>query len=115
MRSTGSPLHVHRSTIAFVSDTCSACQGAPLWTQRSSTATGASLSFAPMAGIVPEDIERYALEHTTPVDGWMDALAEETRSTLPSPGMLSGAVEGRLLEMLVFASGARRVLEFGTY
>ena len=29
--------------------------------------------------------------------------------------MLSGAVEGRLLEMLVFATGARRVLEFGTY
>ena len=68
-----------------------------------------------MAGLVPEDIERYALEHTTPVDGWMDALADETRSTLRAPGMLSGAVEGRLLEMLVFASGARRVLEFGTY
>src|SRR3954463_3416586 len=68
-----------------------------------------------MAGIVPEDIERYALAHTTPVAGWMDALAEETRSTLPSPGMLSGTVEGRLLGMLVFATGARRVLEFGTY
>jgi caffeoyl-CoA O-methyltransferase len=68
-----------------------------------------------MAGIVPEDIERYALEHSTPVEGRMDALAEETRATLPAPGMLSGAVEGRLLEMLVFASGARRVLEFGTY
>jgi caffeoyl-CoA O-methyltransferase len=68
-----------------------------------------------MPGLVPEDIERYALEHTTPVEERMDALAEETRSTLPSPGMLSGAVEGRLLETLVFASGARRVLEFGTY
>jgi caffeoyl-CoA O-methyltransferase len=68
-----------------------------------------------MPGIVPDDIERYALEHTTPVDGWMGALAEETRSTLRSPGMLSGAVEGRLLEMLVFATGAKRVLEFGTY
>ncbi|MEA2430144.1 MAG: caffeoyl-CoA O-methyltransferase [Thermoleophilaceae bacterium] len=68
-----------------------------------------------MAGIVPDDIERYALEHTTPVGDRMDALAEETRATLPAPGMLSGAVEGRLLEMLVFATGARRVLEFGTY
>jgi caffeoyl-CoA O-methyltransferase len=68
-----------------------------------------------MAGIVPDDIERYALEHTTPVEGRMDALAEETRSTLRAPGMLSGPVEGRLLEMLVFATGARRVLEFGTY
>jgi caffeoyl-CoA O-methyltransferase len=68
-----------------------------------------------MAFIVPEDIERYAEEHTTPVEDRMDALAEETRSTLRSPAMLSGAVEGRLLETLVFAAGARRVLEFGTY
>jgi caffeoyl-CoA O-methyltransferase len=29
--------------------------------------------------------------------------------------MLSGHVEGRLLETLVFTTGARRVLEFGTY
>jgi caffeoyl-CoA O-methyltransferase len=68
-----------------------------------------------MAGIVPENIERYALEHTTPVSAEMDALAEETRATLPAPGMLSGLVEGRLLETLVFALGARRVVEFGTY
>jgi caffeoyl-CoA O-methyltransferase len=68
-----------------------------------------------MTGIVPDEIDRYAEAHTTPVGEFMDALAEETRSTLRSPGMLSGAVEGRLLEMLVFATGARRVLEFGTY
>jgi caffeoyl-CoA O-methyltransferase len=68
-----------------------------------------------MPDLVSEDIERYAEEHTTPVGERMDALAEETRSTLRSPGMLSGAVEGRLLEMLVFATGAREVLEFGTY
>jgi caffeoyl-CoA O-methyltransferase len=68
-----------------------------------------------MAGIVPDEVDRYAEAHTTPAGALMDALAEETRSTLRSPGMLSGAVEGRLLEMLVFATGARRVLEFGTY
>src|SRR3954470_21481618 len=68
-----------------------------------------------MPGIVPDDIERYALEHTTPVEERMNALAEETRATLQTPQMLSGAVEGRLLELLVFATGARRVIEFGTY
>jgi caffeoyl-CoA O-methyltransferase len=68
-----------------------------------------------MPGFVPEEIDRYAEEHTTPVGDFMDALAEETRSTLRAPAMLSGAVEGRLLEMLVFATGARSVLEFGTY
>src|SRR3954449_7706065 len=115
IRSTGSPKHVHRSTIAFASERCTVRQVAPWCSHRSSTSTGGSVWFALMPGIVPEDIERYALEHTTPVEQRMDALAEETRSTLPSPGMLSGAVEGRLLETLVFVSGARRVLEFGTY
>jgi caffeoyl-CoA O-methyltransferase len=68
-----------------------------------------------MTDIVPEEIEQYALEHTTPAEERMEVLAEETRSTLRAPRMLSGAVEGRLLEMLVFATGAQRVLEFGTY
>src|SRR3954466_4459071 len=111
MRSTGSPVQVQRSTIALASETCTARQTAPLSSHR----CRASVWFPPMPGIVPEDIERYALEHTTPVDARMDALAEATRATLDTPQMLSGAVEGRLLEMLLFATGARRVLEFGTY
>src|SRR3954468_37398 len=111
MRSTGSPVQVQRSTIALASETCTARQTAPLSSHRCSV----SVWLPPMPGIVPEDIERYALEHSTAVGPEMDALAEETRATLPSPGMLSGAVEGRLLEMLVFATGAQRLLEFGTY
>src|SRR3954454_16244576 len=111
IRSTGSPVHAQRSTIALASETCTARQTAPLSSHRRSV----SVWFAPMPGIVPEDIERYALEHTTPAEPQMDALAEDTRATLDTPQMLSGAVEGRLLEMLVFATGARRVLEFGTY
>lgn len=34
---------------------------------------------------------------------------------MSSPQMLTGPVEGRLLELLVFASGARRILELGTF
>lgn len=68
-----------------------------------------------MPGLVPEDIERYVDAHTTAESGQLAALAAETREQLSSPGMLSGHVEGRLLETLVFSSGARRVLEFGTY
>ncbi len=60
-------------------------------------------------------VAAYAEAHTTPHPDFMRALAEETRRTLPVPEMLSGHHEGRLLEMLVFASGARRVLELGTY
>src|SRR5262249_62272395 len=65
--------------------------------------------------IVPEPIDRYAEEHTTPPEPLLAALAQETRETLASPQMLTGTVEGRFLEMLVYASGARRVLELGTF
>jgi caffeoyl-CoA O-methyltransferase len=68
-----------------------------------------------MSFIVPEEIERYAEEHTTAPDDLLRRLAEETRATLQSPQMLTGTLEGRLLEFLVFATGARRVLELGTY
>ena len=60
-------------------------------------------------------IDEYAEEHSTPPDAAMARLADETRETLDVPQMLTGAVEGRFLEMLVFASGARSVLELGTY
>jgi caffeoyl-CoA O-methyltransferase len=68
-----------------------------------------------VAFIVPDEIERYAEEHTTPPDPLLAELAAETRATLSSPQMLTGTIEGRFLELLVFASGARRVLELGTY
>jgi caffeoyl-CoA O-methyltransferase len=68
-----------------------------------------------MPAIAADEIERYAEEHTTPPIELLAALAEETRATLRLPQMLTGPVEGRLLEMLVYAAGARRVLEIGTY
>jgi predicted O-methyltransferase YrrM len=68
-----------------------------------------------MSFVVPEEIERYAAEHTTPPTELLAELAAETKATLRSPAMLTGTIEGRLLELLVFASGARRVLELGTY
>ena len=68
-----------------------------------------------MAEIVPEPIERYAEAHTTPPPPLLAELAEETRATLQSPQMLTGPIEGRFLQQLVFATGARRVLELGTY
>ena len=57
----------------------------------------------------------YAEQHTTPPEPLLTGLAAETRETLPSPQMLTGTIEGRFLELLVYASGARRVLELGTY
>jgi predicted O-methyltransferase YrrM len=65
--------------------------------------------------IVPDEIDAYAEAHTTPPEPLLADLAEETRATLDSPQMLTGIVEGRFLEQLVFALQARRVLELGTY
>ena len=68
-----------------------------------------------MAGLVPDEIERYAAEHTTPPTEVLARLAEETRATLRAPQMLTGTIEGRFLELLVYGASARRVLEIGTY
>jgi caffeoyl-CoA O-methyltransferase len=68
-----------------------------------------------MAYIVDDDVERYAEEHTTPPEPLLAELAEETRASLKLPGMLTGTIEGRFLELLVYSIGARRVLELGTY
>ena len=65
--------------------------------------------------IVPDDIDAYAEAHTTPPAGLLADLAAETKASLSSPQMLTGTVEGRLLELLVFGLQARRVLELGTY
>jgi caffeoyl-CoA O-methyltransferase len=68
-----------------------------------------------MTLVVPDEIEAYAEAHTNAPTDLLRRLAEETRATLRSPQMLTGTVEGRLLEFLVFSTGARRVLELGTY
>ena len=68
-----------------------------------------------MAFIVSDEVEQYAEAHTTAPDALLRELAEETRATLRSPQMLTGTIEGRFLELLVFATGAQRVLEVGTY
>jgi caffeoyl-CoA O-methyltransferase len=68
-----------------------------------------------MSFIVPEDIERYAESHTTPHPELLQRLAEETRTTLQRPQMLTGTIEGRFLEFIVYMTGARRILELGTF
>jgi caffeoyl-CoA O-methyltransferase len=65
--------------------------------------------------IVPEPIERYAEEHTSPPEQLLAELEAETKATLTYPQMMAGAVQGRFLEFLVYSLDARRVLEIGTY
>jgi caffeoyl-CoA O-methyltransferase len=60
-------------------------------------------------------VEEYIEAHSTAPEPHLAALAEETRASLESPQMLTGAVEGRFLEMLVWAVRPALVLELGTY
>jgi caffeoyl-CoA O-methyltransferase len=59
--------------------------------------------------------DEYAERQTTPQDHYLRDLADETRATQECPQMLTGPVEGRLLEFLVWMTQPRLVLEIGTY
>jgi caffeoyl-CoA O-methyltransferase len=65
--------------------------------------------------LVAADAEQYALDHTTPPTPLLVAVRAETEATMPVPQMAGGIVEARLLEALVVATGAKRVLEVGTF
>jgi caffeoyl-CoA O-methyltransferase len=68
-----------------------------------------------MSFIVNEPVERYAEEHTTPVEELFDRLASETRERFTAPQMMVGLLEGRFLEFLVRQTGSRNILELGTF
>jgi caffeoyl-CoA O-methyltransferase len=65
--------------------------------------------------LADEQLAAYIEAHTTPPDTHLAALAKETRATLNAPQMLTGTVEGRFLEALVWTVRPRLVLELGTY
>jgi len=68
-----------------------------------------------VAFIVDEKIEEYAEEHTSPVGELFERLAEETRAKTSAPQMMVGRIEGQFLARLVRLSGAKRILELGTF
>jgi caffeoyl-CoA O-methyltransferase len=59
--------------------------------------------------------DEYAERMSSPQDHYLRDLADETRATQECPQMLTGPVEGRLLEFLVWMTQPRLVLEIGTY
>src|SRR3954452_11184701 len=65
--------------------------------------------------ITPPEIDEYAEGATTAAPPHLAALHEETIATQTSAQMLSGTVEGRFLQMLVWAAAPALVLEIGTY
>ena len=68
-----------------------------------------------MLTLVAEEIEEYARQHTTALPPHLAELARFTIEEMEYGLMLSGPIEGGLLQFLVWASGARRVLEIGCF
>lgn len=64
---------------------------------------------------LPEDIDRYAHEHTTPEDAILAKLNRETHAKVLKPRMLSGHLQGRVLSLISHLLKPKRVLEIGTY
>lgn len=60
-------------------------------------------------------LERYIEQHTEPEAELLRLLDRETHQRMIAPRMLSGHVQGRLLEMIVRMLRPRRVLEIGTF
>lgn len=63
----------------------------------------------------PNALEQYAFDHTTDDSPVIKALIRASEEDLEHTDMLSGRLVGRLLAFLVRMSGARRVLEVGTF
>ncbi len=60
-------------------------------------------------------IENYAINHTTDHSELVKELISVSEENLEHIDMLSGRLVGRLLSLLIKISGARRVLEVGTF
>src|SRR5438067_11677144 len=59
-------------------------------------------------------VEQFARDHTEPETD-LHVLREETYQVMKWPEMQVDAIEGRFLKMLIRLTGARTVLELGTF
>lgn len=65
--------------------------------------------------LVPEEIENYCRNHTSPLPKVFSELRDFTYANVPQPNMQVGLLEGRFLALLVAITSAKRILEFGTF
>jgi caffeoyl-CoA O-methyltransferase len=65
--------------------------------------------------VVAREAEQYAAAHTTPMSALLEEIESFTLTRTPHPSMLTGRVEGRFLQLVTQLSGARRVVEIGTF
>lgn len=62
-----------------------------------------------------DEVENYVLRHTTDDSDLIKELIETSEKELEYTDMMSGRLVGRLLSIMIKISGAKRVLEVGTF
>lgn len=65
--------------------------------------------------LLPQNIEDFAEQFTSPESPLLAEVADYTRAHHPEQHMLSGHVQGKWLEMVSYMIRPRRVLEVGTF
>jgi predicted O-methyltransferase YrrM len=65
--------------------------------------------------MVAREAEAYASAHTSPMSPLIEEVESFTLAKTPYPNMLTGRVEGRFLQLVTQLSGARQVVEIGTF
>ncbi|MFP4288694.1 MAG: O-methyltransferase [Bacteroidales bacterium] len=68
-----------------------------------------------MTNFINPDIEKYSLDHTSDESEVLKLLNRETHAKILRPRMLSGHMQGKLLEMISKMLQPFRILEIGTY
>lgn len=68
-----------------------------------------------MESFLADGLEAYIHDHTTPEAELFRELRTETLRDLQDPQMQVGRVEGTFLRLMVQITGARRILEIGTF
>ena len=64
---------------------------------------------------LPEKIQQYVEEHTSPETPLLQKLNRETCSKVMMPRMISGHLQGRILSMISHMIKPKNILEIGTY
>lgn len=68
-----------------------------------------------MKPLFAPELDTYCHDHTRSLGALFDELREVTYASMESPAMQVGRVEGALLRMLVQLTGAKRIVEVGTF
>lgn len=65
--------------------------------------------------MVAREAEKYAAAHTSPMSALLEEIEHFTLTATPYPSMLTGRVEGRLLQLIAQLAGARHIVDIGTF